>query len=131
MAVEELNNNSVLRESLTEELKGICDLERLMSRVSCGSASPKELVVLKSTLARLPGLQEILENAASPYLVELQGRLGPCEEIVSLLERSIVEDPPTHLRDGGVIKDGFDARDRRASLPLAGRAGLDCPPGSF
>ncbi|MCK9566456.1 MAG: DNA mismatch repair protein MutS [Methanothrix sp.] len=108
-AVEELNNNSVLRESLTEVLKGVCDLERLMSRVSCGSASPKELVVLKNTLGRLPGLQEILENAFSPYLVELQGQLCPCEDIVSLLERSIVEDPPTHLRDGGVIKDGFDA----------------------
>jgi DNA mismatch repair protein MutS len=122
LAIEELNNNSVLRESLTEEMKGMCDLERLMSRVSCGSASPKELVVLKSTLARLPGMQGILENAASPYLVELQGRLCPCEEIVSLLERSIVEDPPTHLRDGGVIKDGFDAKiDELRSLLRDGR----------
>ncbi|MBN1235152.1 MAG: DNA mismatch repair protein MutS [Methanotrichaceae archaeon] len=109
-AIEELSNNSVLRESLVEELKGACDLERLMSRVSCGSASPKELVVLKSTLQRLPRLQEILENAASSYLVELRGRLGPCQDIVSLLEGSIVDDPPTHLRDGGVIKDGFDAQ---------------------
>ncbi len=110
LAVEELNNNPVLREGLTEEMKGVCDLERLMSRVTCRSASPKELVVLKSTLARLPRLQEILEDGASPYLVEQHGRLGPCEDIVSLLERSIVEDPPTHLRDGGVIKDGFDTR---------------------
>jgi len=109
-AVEELCNNPVLRESLTEELKGVCDLERLMSRVSCRSAGPKELVVLKSTLARLPRLQEILEDARSPYLVEQHGRLGACSDIVSLLERAIVEDPPTHLRDGGVIKDGFDDR---------------------
>jgi DNA mismatch repair protein MutS len=121
-AIEELNNNSVLRESLVEELKGACDLERLMSRVSCGSASPKELVVLKNTLQRLPKLQEILENAACPYLVELQGRLDPCEEIVSLLEGSIVDDPPTHLRDGGVIKDGFDAEiDQLRSLLRDGR----------
>ncbi len=109
-AVEELCNNPVLRESLTEELKGVCDLERLMSRVTCRSAGPKELVVLKSTLARLPRLQEILEDGASPYLVEQHGRLSPCGDIVSLLERSIVEDPPTHLRDGGVIKDGYDGR---------------------
>jgi DNA mismatch repair protein MutS len=109
-AVEELCNNPVLRESLTEELKGVCDLERLMSRVSCRSAGPKELVVLKSTLARLPRLQEILEDGASPYLIEQHSRLGACSDIVSLLERSIVEDPPTHLRDGGVIKDGFDDR---------------------
>ena len=121
-AVEELNNNSVLRESLSEELKGVCDLERLMSRVSCDSASPKELVVLKSTLARLPRMQEILENAAAPYLVELQSLLEPCEEIVSLLERSIVEDPPTHLRDGGVIKDGFNTEiDQLHSLLRDGR----------
>ncbi len=110
LAVEELCNNPVLRESLAEELKGVCDLERLMSRVSCRSASPKELVVLKSTLARLPRLQEILEDGTSPYLVEQHGRLGPCGDIVSLLERAIVEDPPTHLRDGGVIKDGYDGR---------------------
>ena len=55
--------DSVLRESLSEELKEVSDLERLMSRVSCGSANPKELVVLKSTLQRLPGLHEILEKA--------------------------------------------------------------------
>ncbi|MDD1750550.1 MAG: DNA mismatch repair protein MutS [Methanothrix sp.] len=122
-AIEELNNNSVLRESLAEELKGAFDLERLMSRVSCGSASPKELVVLKSTLARLPRLQEILGNAASPCLVELHGRLGPCEDIVSLLEKSIIEDPPTHLRDGGVIKDGFDAEiDQLHTLLRDGRS---------
>jgi DNA mismatch repair protein MutS len=122
LAVEELSNNPVLRESLTEVLKGVCDLERLMSRVTCAAASPKEMVVLKSTLAKLPGLQEILKNAASSYLVELKSRLGPCEDIVSLLERSIVEDPPTHLRDGGVIKDGFDAEiDELHSLLRDGR----------
>ena len=108
LAIEELKGNSVLHGGLVEVLKGVSDLERLMSRVSYCSASPKELVVLKSTLARLPRMQEILEKAASEYLVELKDRIGPCEDLVSLLERSIVEDPPPHLRDGGVIKDGFD-----------------------
>jgi DNA mismatch repair protein MutS len=121
-AIEELKDNPVLRESLAEELKGVSDLERLMGRVSCSSASPKEMVVLKSTLARLPRLQEILENADAPYLVELKGRLCPCEDIVSLLERSIVDDPPTHLRDGGVIRDGFDTEiDELHSLLRDGR----------
>ena len=109
-AVEVLCNDPLLRESLTEELKGACDLERLMSRVVCRSASPKELVVLKSTLARLPRVQEILGGAASPYLALLRGRLSPCEDLVSLLERAIVDDPPTHLREGGVIRDGYDGR---------------------
>jgi DNA mismatch repair protein MutS len=121
-AVEELKENSVLQGSLVEELKGVSDLERLMSRVSCGCAGPKELIVLKSTLARLPRLQKILENAASPYLTELKDLLCPCDEIVSLLERSIVDDPPTHLRDGGVIKDGFNSEiDQLHSLLRDGR----------
>ncbi|MCX6673764.1 MAG: DNA mismatch repair protein MutS [Methanothrix sp.] len=122
LAIEELKDNSLLRESLAEVLKGVSDLERLMSRVSCGSAGPKEMVVLRSTIERLPRMQEILGNAAAPYLVELKGRLGPCQDIVSLLERSIVEDPPTHLREGGVIKDGFDAEiDQLHSLLRDGR----------
>jgi len=121
-AVEELYGDSVLRESLSEELKGCSDLERLMSRVSCGSANPKELVVLKDTLARLPALQSILEKASSPYLVDLRIRLGPCQDIVSLLMQSIVDDPPTHLRDGGVLKDGFNSEiDQLRSLLRDGK----------
>ena len=109
-AVEVLCNDPLLRESLTEELKGACDLERLMSRVVCRSASPKELVVLMNTLAMLPRVQEILGGATSPYLAALRDRLTPCGDLVSLLERAIVDDPPTHLREGGVIRDGYDAR---------------------
>jgi DNA mismatch repair protein MutS len=121
-AVEELYSNSVLRESLSQELKGCSDLERLMSRVSCGSANPKELVVLKDTIARLPALQSILEVASSPYLKDLKSRLGPCQDIVSLLEQSIVDDPPTHLRDGGVLKDGFNSEiDQLRSLLRDGK----------
>ncbi len=107
-AVEELCSNSRLRTSLAEELKDACDLERLMSRVSCKSANPKELVVLKGTLERLPLLQETLQSATSSYLRDLMAELCPLDEIVSLIERSIIGDPPAHLRDGGVIKDGFD-----------------------
>ena len=107
-AVEELCQDPRLRTSIAEELKGACDLERLVSRVTCQSANPKELAVLKSTLEKLPRLQETLQNAKSSYLQDLFGELCPLEEIVSLIERSIIEDPPAHLRDGGVIKDGFD-----------------------
>ena len=107
-AVEELCQDPRLRTSIAEELKGACDLERLVSRVTCQSANPKELAVLKSTLEKLPRLQETLQNAKSSYLQDLFGELCPLEETVSLIERSIIEDPPAHLRDGGVIKDGFD-----------------------
>ena len=107
-AVEELCLDSRLRTSLAEELKGASDLERLVSRVTCKSANPKELVVLKSTLERLPRLQKTLTDAKSIYLQDLFGELCPLEEVVSLIGSSIIEDPPVHLRDGGVIKDHFD-----------------------
>ncbi len=111
-AVEELAGKSLLHRSLAEELKGTSDLERLLSRISCKSASPKELSVLKSTLEMLPRLQEILMNdqssAQSSYLQDLSARLSPLDDIVSLIERSIIEDPPVHVRDGGVIRDGYD-----------------------
>ena len=107
-AVEELCQETVLRCSLTEELKGSSDLERLVSRVSCQVATPKDLVVLKSTLQRLPTLHKSLQNVESSYLQELHSQLSPLDEIVSLIDKSIVEDPPAHLRDGGVIKDDYD-----------------------
>ncbi|MCK9586424.1 DNA mismatch repair protein MutS, partial [Methanothrix soehngenii] len=111
-AVEELAGKSLLHRSLAEELKGTSDLERLLSRISCKSASPKELSVLKSTLEMLSRLQEILMNdqssAQSSYLQDLSSRLSPLDDIVSLIERSIMEDPPVHVRDGGVIRDGYD-----------------------
>ena len=110
--VEELASKSLLHRSLAEELKGTSDLERLLSRISCKSASPKELSVLKSTLEMLSRLQEILMNdqssAQSSYLQDLSSRLSPLDDIVSLIERSIMEDPPVHVRDGGVIRDGYD-----------------------
>ena len=121
-AVEELVNDPLLRESLAEELKGSADLERLMSRVSCGSASPKEMVVLRLSLARLPALQAILEKAGSTYLADLRVRLSPCPEIVGLLERSIADDPPSHLREGGVVKEGYHEEiDQLRSLLRDGR----------
>jgi DNA mismatch repair protein MutS len=107
-AVEELINSVLLRESLAEELKGASDLERLVGRVSCGAANPKDLVVLKSSLQRLPALLHAMENVSSPYLQELKGRLVPLEEVIAPIERSIADDPPANLREGGVIKDGFD-----------------------
>jgi DNA mismatch repair protein MutS len=107
-AVEEMINSALLQESLAEELKGASDLERLVGRVSCGAANPKDLVVLKSSLQRLPALLLAMENVSSPYLKELKGRLGPLEDVIAPIERSISDDPPANLREGGVIKDGFD-----------------------
>ena len=107
--VEELASRSLLQRSLAEELKGASDLERLLGRISCKSASPKELSALKSTLERLPRLQKILRDAQCPYLQDIFARLSSLDDVVSLIERSIIDDPPVHLRDGGVIREGYDA----------------------
>ncbi|MGV8089302.1 MAG: DNA mismatch repair protein MutS, partial [Methanothrix sp.] len=134
-AVEELATRSLLLRSLAEELKGASDLERLLGRISCRSASPKELYVLKSTLERLPRLQNIFKNdqssAQSSYLQDLYSRLSPLDDIVSLIEKSIVEDPPVHVRDGGVIRDGYDSEiDQLRELLRDGRGWISCLEGS-
>ncbi len=107
-AVEELFGNSMLHSDLDEKLKGASDLERLISRVSCGAANPRDLIALKSTLQRLPALLDALQSVVSPYLQDLRSQLGPLEDVVVLIEKSIADDPPANLRDGGVVKDGFD-----------------------
>jgi len=115
-AIEELIKNPVLRTSLASRLKGAADLQRLVGRVSCGAATPKDIVALKSTLERLSGLLEAMADCVSPdranpsYLEDLRSRLDPVPvtDVTSLVGRSIAEDPPANTRDGGIVRDGFD-----------------------
>ena len=118
-AIDELIKNPVLRTSLGNMLKGAADLERLVGRVSCGAATPKDMVALKSTLDRLSGLFEALKDNESPdrsdsanpsYLEDLHSRLDPVPvtDVISLVARSIADDPPANTRDGGIVRDGFD-----------------------
>ena len=115
-AIEELIKNPVLRTSLASRLNGAADLERLVGRVSCGAATPKDIVALKSTLERLSGLLEAMADCVSPdranpsYLEDLRSRLDPVPvtDVISLVGRSIAEDPPANTRDGGIVRDGFD-----------------------
>ena len=107
-AVEELAGNAILKSTLVEELKGTADIERLIGRVSCGAATPKDLVILKSSLQKLPAILKALLNVESKDLEDLRSRLSPLDEIVVLIEKSISDDPPANLRDGSAIRDGFD-----------------------
>lgn len=121
-AVEELIKNPMLRESLVEELKGASDMERLVGRVSYGTANPKDLIVLKNSLQRLPAIYQALESVSAPYLQELKDRLDPLNDIVALIDRSIADDPPANLREGGAIKDGFnDELDQLRDLLMDGK----------
>lgn len=107
-AVEELSKNAILRSTLIEELKGSADIERLIGRVSCGAATPKDLVILKASLHKLPPILNALLNVESKDLADLRNRINPLDEIVELIEKSISDDPPANLRDGSAIRDGFD-----------------------
>ncbi|MCJ7444445.1 MAG: DNA mismatch repair protein MutS [Methanotrichaceae archaeon] len=106
--VEELKNDAILRTSLKEGLAGIADLERLVSRVSCSIATPKDLRTLNLSLQKLPAIFLALKNSKTVYLQKLRDQLIPLEDVVRFLESALVDDPPNNLREGRVIREGFD-----------------------
>jgi DNA mismatch repair protein MutS len=107
--VEELINDSMLRSSLNNELKGISDLERLIGRISCRVATPKDLLALKLSLQKLPAVFQTLTDVKTIFLQDLHDQLTPLDNEVEFLEKSLIDDPPNNLRDGGVIREGFDS----------------------
>ncbi len=107
-AVEELCGKSVLREELEDELSGVYDIERLMTRVMYKNASPRDLKALSMTALKLPVIKELLNNFSCKLLHELNEKIHTLEEISGLVENAIVDEPPQTAREGGVIKDGFN-----------------------
>ena len=108
-AVEELSGDAILRGSLSEQLTGIYDLERLMSRIVYGSANGRELRSLAAAAAKLPGLKGLLKDAQSTMLSGVYQDLDTLDDVLELIDRAIVEDPPFTIREGGIIKPGYSA----------------------
>jgi DNA mismatch repair protein MutS len=106
-AVEELIISSMMRQQMTDLLKGVYDLERLNGRISLASASAKDVVALKESLRQLPPIMELLAGTESLLLKNILAGIDPLTELVELIERGIVAAPPFVLRDGGVIADGY------------------------
>jgi len=111
-AVEELYNDRILLNDLRSLLDGFIDLERISSRLSCKIASPKDLINLKLSLKKLPPILTNLDRAKSKKLVGIRERLdlGELNDIISLIEESIIEDPPLTIKEGGIIKDGYNTK---------------------
>ncbi|MBR5910233.1 MAG: DNA mismatch repair protein MutS, partial [Schwartzia sp.] len=108
-AVEELSKEFSMRSGLRESMKEIYDFERLLTRAEVGAANARDLVALKLSLRALPGIKEMLAPAQTALLCRSRDRIGTYDELVSLLERAIVDEPGFSVREGGIIKSGYDA----------------------
>ncbi|MBI5854014.1 MAG: DNA mismatch repair protein MutS, partial [Nitrospirae bacterium] len=109
-AVDNLLTDYQSRTAIRQILRSISDLSRLSSRVSLGSITPRELLGLKQSLAALPELQAKLATGRAPLLIQLHQAWDTLTDIHDLLEQAVHPEPPATLRDGGVIRDGYDPR---------------------
>ena len=107
-AVEELKEQAISREEIREYLNPIYDLERLITRITYGTANPRDLTAFGSSLKMLPPIHYLLDEMQSPLLRELCQELDPLEDLCSLIERSIVEDPPLAMKEGNIIREGYN-----------------------
>lgn len=108
-AVQELKEHTVAREEIRKELAGVQDLERLTSRINFGVASPRDVLALRQSLARIPLLRSFLASTRATRLAELYESLDELSDVRERIERAIAEDPPAQLTEGGVIRRGYDA----------------------
>ena len=106
-AVTELTENAITREELREYLAPVYDLERLISRITYQSANPRDLIAFKTSLQMLPHIKCVLSDLTSPLLTELYDNLDSLDELCSLIEEAIVDEPPLAMKEGGIIKQGF------------------------
>lgn len=107
-AVCELFDNYLLREDLSELLSGVLDLERLITKIVYGSANARDLRAVSSTLAVIPQVKELLAPCTGAELSALRESLDPLDDIRSLIDAAIVENPPFTVREGGMIRDGYN-----------------------
>ncbi|MHB8903128.1 MAG: DNA mismatch repair protein MutS, partial [Thermoguttaceae bacterium] len=108
-AVAELVKDSGLTEDLRQSLKHVYDVERLLTRVTTGRAVPRDLAFLGRTLACMPSLKARMSTCSSALLRQLEGRIELCHELRQRLEQSLVDECPLTCREGGFIREGFDA----------------------
>ncbi len=122
-SVGELTKNIMLCDDFTALLSGIYDISRIVSRISLGSASPRDMVALKNSILKLPEFNYLLSKTTSPILSDMNKNFDLMQDICELLETSINDDAPISLKDGGVIKGGFNEElDELRKLATDGRA---------
>ena len=107
-AVGELADSPMLRDSVRDALTGINDIERLMTRIAYGTANAKELKSLQATIEKLPCLKSALSDTSSGLLKEIYSHIDLLEDVRELIDNSIVDEPPFSVREGGMIKAGYN-----------------------
>lgn len=108
-AVEVLKGDLLLRSDLRACLDRVYDLERLAGRISYGNANARDLVQLRLSLEAVPELKRLLLQTDAPVLRQLAEGMDACTDLVSFLQRALVDDPPLSVREGGIIRTGYDA----------------------
>jgi DNA mismatch repair protein MutS len=121
-AVEELSQNTPQLHELRENLSGIYDLERLMSRILYKTANPRDVFALGNACAQIPSVKSILAEFSSPLIKQINSSIDSLDEISALIENAILDNPPAITREGGYINDGFNKElDRLRELTNGGQ----------
>jgi DNA mismatch repair protein MutS len=107
-AVEELYNNVYVREFLREKLKGIYDIERLIGKIVYGNINARDLVSLKQSIASLPAIKECIAECKSSMLMNIKTGIDILDDVYDLIDKSITDNPPMSVKDGLIIKDGYN-----------------------
>ncbi|WP_416723012.1 DNA mismatch repair protein MutS [Bacillus stercoris] len=108
--VETLMSHFFEREDLRERLKEVYDLERLAGRVAFGNVNARDLIQLKESLKQVPGIKQLVASLAHDKAKERAERIDPCGDVLELLEEALYENPPLSLKEGNLIKDGYNQK---------------------
>ena len=106
-AVEEIKNNLFLQDGIVDALKSIYDIERLAGKISYGTVNARDLISLKNSIMQLPELKSVIQNVNSDFLKIINDEVDILTDIYELVDKSIVDDPPLSVKEGGLIKKGY------------------------
>ena len=124
-AIDEFNTNAITREEILEYLNPVYDLERLITRVTYQTANPRDLIAFRNSIHMLPPIKTLMSDFQSPLLKRLYEQLDTLDELYELIERSIAEEPPLTLHDGGILKEGYNEEvDRLRKAKTDGKSWL-------
>lgn len=123
-AVGELVDNPMLRDGIREALTGVNDIERLMTRIVYGTANAKELKSLQFTIEKLPELKSLLSGTSTALLKEIFNGVDLLEDVRSLIDSAIVDEPPFSVREGGLIKAGYNEEIDSLKMIMTDGAGI-------